>query len=313
MGRIIREIRGTVRFRAQDGFPERFLNLARQAGIHLWDLKRQDDYIEGCVTARNYKKLRKPARRSGVKLRIAGKKGLPFLMHRYRKRSGIAVGLLVFCLLLFATSRFIWKIEVRGNERVPTEGILTVLESLGLHEGIAKGSIDCNYEEQRLLLSLHELSLATIYIEGTTLICEVHERTEPPEMIEDYKPCNIIAAKTGLIERMEVYEGQREVQEGDVVEEGDLIISGIVDDKNGNFLYTRHARAKIMAITQETVEIRIPLQETQRDYTGENLVRRSVSILGGEIPLYLAQRIEGKLRACAGRTGGRDFFLCPAG
>ncbi|MDD2956584.1 MAG: sporulation protein YqfD, partial [Oscillospiraceae bacterium] len=115
---------------------------------------------------------------------------------------------------------------------------------------------------------------------------EVRERVMPPEMyLDDDKPCNIVARSTGHLLSVEAYEGQRLVKAGDSVVEGDLLVSGIIEDAKGK-TQIKHARAKIMARTKYELSAEVPLTQTVREMTGEGAVRFSIRVLAAELPLY---------------------------
>ena len=82
---LLRYIRGYVRFSAEGAFAERFLNLLIQNGFAVWDIRKEGYTLEGCVFADKYRRLRRFARRTGVRLRIKQKLGAPFFARDRRK------------------------------------------------------------------------------------------------------------------------------------------------------------------------------------------------------------------------------------
>lgn len=292
--KLLRFLKGTVRFRLTGGFVERFLNLCANRGIPLWDLTPTDAGVEADTAAAHYRGLRPLAKRTGVHLRLREKKGLPFLLRRYKKRRGIAVGMVAFALFLTVMSNFIWVVEVRGNERVPTQEILVNLESLGVRPGCLRRSINTRMTERSMLVQVDDLAWIAINLRGSTATVEVKERTIPPKRIDDDgAPANIIAAKTGQIKQIEAYVGQSLVKVGDTVVAGDILVSGITEDQKGNN-DLKQARAKIIAQVEETLEISIPLQGVSYTPTGETTLHRSFGFFGLEIPLHWPGEVAGK-------------------
>ena len=108
--------------------PERFLNLCRQKQIAIWDLESNSDTYSCCMHAKDFKKMKALARKTKVKLKIIEKHGLSFFLFRYRKRRLFFLGmLLAFCVVIFL-SRFIWDIEIRGNQRISDDVIYDYLK-----------------------------------------------------------------------------------------------------------------------------------------------------------------------------------------
>lgn len=290
---LLRYLRGTVQFTATGGFTERFLNLAARKGINLWDVGRRGESIEAKVLAHQYKALRECAKKTGVRLKSGSRVGAPFQMHRYRKRIGILIGVLLFVAFLFFMSFFVWSIELKGMETIPEEKILAQLEELGVRVGAPKWSIDFTTLEDRMLLAIPELSQVAITTKGTSVWIEVRERAQKPEMIDEDQPNNVIAAKTGQIKKLEVLEGMPMVEKGQAVAKGDLLVSGIVEDKYGG-ITMRHAMATVIAETQTDFTIEIPLQQTIPQKTGKEFTRSSIRIFRFDLPLYIATRPDGQ-------------------
>ncbi len=285
--RWMRQTTGYVRFEATGAFVERFLNLIVREGISIWDIRREREVFSACTRAADYKRMRHLAKKAMIRLRIVEKHGAPFETKRYRRRYGLAAGAAVFLLFLMVMGQFIWNIKVEGNETMSSQEILEVLQQYGLRVGAFSSSVDVRDLQNKAMLELEELSWIAINIQGSTATVEVKERTMPPEMYpDDDKVSNVIAKKDGQIVRMEVYSGQKVAALGDTVSAGDLIVSGIMEDKAGKTSF-KHARAKVIAQTIETLEVEVPLEKKTRVPDGESRVKRSVMLFGKEIPLYL--------------------------
>ena len=84
MLRLIRFIRGYVHFRIFGKYPERFINLSLKKGIGIFDTDVKDGAIYASAVVSDYRCIRSVARKSGVKLRITEKHGLPFILYRFR-------------------------------------------------------------------------------------------------------------------------------------------------------------------------------------------------------------------------------------
>lgn len=284
--RFLRFINGYVRFRVTGVFIERFLNLASRGGVNLWNgVKTQTEYV-GCTLMKHYKQLRPFARKTGVHMRIEERFGWPFWRRKYRRRVGLAVGIGLFLGILAFLGNFVWTIQVVGNEMVSSDEILDYLQEQGLKVGAFKNSLDARELERKTLLQIKELSWIAVNITGSTATVEVNERILPPDMyLDNDKACNIIARYTGQIRSMDVYDGQSDLQVGDTVLAGDLIVSGIVEDGKGQTRFV-HARADVKAYAGCEIEIEVPLRQIKRVPTGETSTKKYLKILTWSIPLF---------------------------
>lgn len=294
MAGLIRYLRGWVRFRVRGGFPERFLNLCALRGIPLWDLRRSGGECFFSTRAGCYRRLRPCARGAGVRLRVVERGGLPFVLRRHRRRWGLAVGAAVCGALLLVSTGFLWNIEVVGNSRLEEQTVLSALERLGVKPGVPLGGIDVRSVERRLMLELDDLGWVAVNLRGSTARVQIQERVLPPALLSRESPCNVVAARGGQITEMRVYAGQNTVAVGDAVAKGDVLVSGLIEDADGD-LHLVAARADITAQTTHTLRVEVPLETTRSRLTG--VVRRFSLRLGSlELPLWVGRAPAGSFR-----------------
>lgn len=164
--KFLRWLRGYVIFTAEGAFAEEFINRVIRAGILVWGTFKNGIQLTGRVRAREYRLLRPYARKTGVRLRVERRKGVPFFLYRYRKRLGILVGLTVAILFLWAMSLFIWDIQVTGNETIDAGDVLRTVEEMGLKIGAFRPSLDARVFERQLILDYKEISWVAVNITG---------------------------------------------------------------------------------------------------------------------------------------------------
>ncbi len=290
--KLLRYVVGYVEFEARGVFFEKFLNLCTQKGIKIFEPTRKDELLFGYVFAKDYKKLKKPAKKSGIRVRVKRKFGLPFFISRYRHRLGIVAGIVVFLSVLTILSNFVWAIEVVGTETVDEQEIVSQLEELGLKIGSYIPSIDIRKLEDRLMLKSDDVAWIGININSSVAQIQIHERVKSPEFtVDNDKACDVVASEGGLIKYMEVYDGQPQVAVGDVVFDGQLLVSGIIEDVKGHTTL-KHARAKILALVWEDTEIVVDMVQKYKVDTGEKKVLNTLVAFGVKIPLYFSDKAD---------------------
>ncbi len=291
--RFFRWLLGWVSFEAEGGFPERLLNLCARSEVPLWNTGRRGVSLQACCYARHYKKLRPLAKKSGMRLHIGQRHGVPFFLHRYRARAGILAGAAVYAGLLMVLSQRIWVIDVHvQNDAVPTARIEEVLEPMGVYIGAKRDSLDINTIQLKVLEQLPELSWLTVNLNGSIAEVETQVRAPAPEITNKSGPSNLKASCDGTIVEIEVYDGQPMVQKNDAVAEGMLLVSGVVDSKAGPIL--KRSRARIIAETQHDIVIRLPLEESRLLPNGRVISRPVFQFFGLSIPLYTDGPVEGE-------------------
>ena len=244
--------------------PEILLNLCSKNGIALWNVKRVKRKMKCRVTVRDFRKMGKLIRHSGVRVHIAEKHGFPFFTIRYQKRWGIPAGAVLFFTVLKLMSCFIWSIEVSGNTRLSDEEILSACKTAGVQEGAYADAIDYKTASQKLLLAMPDLAWASLNLEG----CRVTVNVSESEPVDRYntQPCNLKAKADGVIMKVDIQAGDCLVKVGDIVSRGDLLVSGVVE--KGGLTHLVHAAGAVTAQTAREI---------------------CVSAFGLNLPLYLGK------------------------
>src|SRR5574344_2243269 len=133
---------GYVNISVEGYFKERFINICISKKILLWNIKRKKStFLSTNIGIKDFKKLNNIAKQTKCKIKIKGKKGLPFIFNRYRKRKIFAIFLCLIIFIVLFLSNFIWNIDIVGNEKIKSEEILETLKKEGLETGKLKGSI----------------------------------------------------------------------------------------------------------------------------------------------------------------------------
>lgn len=227
--------------------------------------------------------LRKAAMARGITLRVLSRGGLPVFFYRYRCRVGLAVGILLSALLLYAFSGVLWDVRVHGNSSVPTERIISALEECGLKVGMSldREEVDSREIENRLLRLSPEIAWVSVNIRGTVAGVQVRE-AQIGESAMEGELSNLVAAYDGVIESVRLLTGEIVVNVGQQVRAGELLISGVRDSATQGFV-VEGARGEVMAYTDHTEVIQIPLQFEEKVFTGEEICEKSIFFFGKSI------------------------------
>jgi len=275
--------------------PERVINMALSRGIYIWDIQQDEEgrYLLK-VRLGGYKALRYLVRRSGCRMKIRRKVGMPFWVRRAKKRKILVLGVFFFCLTLYFLNSFVWFIDVKGNNRIPAETILKSAEYNGLKVGAVKSAVPRDYIRERLLLDIPELSWAAIHIQGTRVVIEVAEKTLISGN-EESMPGDLLARVDGKIEELLVLKGTPLVKEGDQVQKGQVLISGlyypqIQMNPDGSITPAGEpervrARGLVRARVLHKIEAQCPLREEKIQDTGRETVVNILRVADREIVL----------------------------
>lgn len=199
-------------------FIERFINICISKNILLWNMKRKkSSFLFANIAIKDFKKIRQIAKTTKCHVKIEKKKGLPFILHKYKKRK-IFVGLLIaITLIIFGLSNFIWNIEITGENSISKEELLNELNEYGLKTGILKTKVNTKEIINNIRLNRDDIAWIGMKIKGTNIIVEIVEADKKPDIIDENEYCNIVSNKEGIITKINVQNGTALVKVGDIV------------------------------------------------------------------------------------------------
>lgn len=215
---LVYYILGYATISVEGYFIERFINICISKGIFLWNVKRKkSSFLFTNIAIKDFKKIRQIAKTTKCHVKIEKKKGLPFLLHRYKKRK-IFIGLLVMMILIIiGLSNFIWNIEIIGNQTILSEELLSQINDYGLKTGMLKAKVNTKEVISNIRLHRDDVAWIGIKLIGTNAIVEIVEADKKPEIIKEDEYCNIISDKDGVITKVNVQNGTALVKIGDIV------------------------------------------------------------------------------------------------
>lgn len=289
--KITNYIRGYVSVIIKGLFPERFINLCTKNKINLWNIKRKTkNEITAQITVKDFKKLHKITKRCGCKVHIAEKHGLRFRIYRYRKRKALAIGLVVFFVILWSLTKFVWIIDITGNDKISDTLILEYAKKCGLKTGVPTSYVDSKKVQTFLMTNMEELSFVSVNKNGTAVYIDVREREQRREHFDKYSFSNIIADQSGVIESVLVQSGTAAVKKGDIVYKGQLLVSGATDNKYLGIKYS-NSDAEIMARVWHEKTVDLPYYIEEKVPTGKVKNKRKIKILDFSLNLYIKNKI----------------------
>ena len=278
-------LRGYVAVEVAGSSVERFLNLAAHRGIYIWDVCQVKHGVRMHCSIKGFRMLRDCAKKTKCRLRIVQREGVPFVMHRYRRRKILVGGAAFFILFLYAMSSFIWHIDVRGNDRVSSEDILQFGYANGLRIGAFKHFVDHRALARQLLFEFSDIGWADVYTRGTRTTITVSEIIPEQPRISRDTPCHIVASRDGLITSIATSAGMPKVRQNDVVREGDILVSGTIPMESEHIGQSTtifvHAYAEVWAKMYTPLQIAIPMSYTSKAFTGNERRHYSISLLAG--------------------------------
>lgn len=279
-------LRGWTQLEFQGVFPESVLNACAMQGIEFWDVSKPDPYtMRMKVRANRRRAAAAVIERCQCRLTVRRTRGGPLLWSRLKTRTALLLGAVLCAAALLTASRFVWEIQVVGNETLSTGEILRALQRQGVGIGSFWPAFSGDSLRNGLLLELPELRWAAVNYDCSRITVIVREKREIPHMADDKIPTHVVAAKPGVITELSVLQGAAVSGKGQTVNTGELLISGAVPSAMG---HTRleHALGTAQARTWYEIQSRLPLEYGKKVYQDKEKHGYALCIGGKRINFY---------------------------
>ncbi len=271
----------SIKIRFSSTAPQKVLNEILHKNIPVWGIRQGDGFVSFHILPTRRKFF--STFRSSLSPEEKWEEipcGLLYLLALFRKRIGFFVGFFLFSLALFLSTFYLWGMEIHGNATTPDYVIRAQLAEYGLLPGKKLSALEAKEIALRFSIDHDEYTFVGINIVGTCAKVEIREREYVKEEVPSYEgSINLVARIYGKVTRYEVLSGQIAVKKGDYVREGDLLISGIRETKNGTF-YPVRAAGRVYAETVRSFSVTVPFEERIRVYSGEEKCEKIIEILG---------------------------------
>ena len=223
---------GFVNISVEGFFIERFINICRDRKIILNNLCIQNNtYLKVRIPKDDFVQIKNIAKKTKCKVKIERKVGLPFIINKYRKRKIFLIAIILIAIFIFIITKFVWNIEVVGNNTIPKEEIIELVNRYGIKIGELKNNINTKKICNLIMIDREDIAWLGITIKGTNVIINIKEASEIPEIIDRNEICDIVSNKDAIISKIIVQNGTARVKEGDIVKQGDLLVEGIMESE----------------------------------------------------------------------------------
>ena len=272
-----------MRISIEGYYIERFINICKKRNITIWNLKRnKNTMLFFNVRIKEFKEVCKIVKQLNCKLKIRSKKGLPFLMYKYKKRKTFAILLIIVVFIIGLSSMYVWNVDIieENNQELPN--IRQDIEEAGIKLGTLKSKINSKEIINKIRLKRNDVAWMGIEKKGTNIIVKLVKADQKPEIVDTNEYCNIVSDKTGVITKINAQNGTANVKVGDTINKGDILINGWMEGKYTGIRYV-HAKGEIEAKVWYTKNKKIPYILTQTRETGNQENKYSLKINNFEI------------------------------
>lgn len=278
----------------------KLLDAAAKSGMLLKAIRVDSKTaVRAEIAACDLKQLQKLA---GARYRVTPqvRRGVVYQTRALLRRPMLVIGVLLAASMVIAESFFVAAVTIDGYRAIPESALRDCLAASGVREGVYRPGIDWGQAEAALFETFPQIMWVRLVYDGRLVVLEVAEtghqiiRGESelaadeeelfipkPEPQNGY--CNIVAAHSGYIERIDPLWGDAMAEPGDYVKKGQILIRGQIPietttfDENAPKEYYVRARGEVWA--------RVPYRLTFR----QERYLRSAQVAREQTGAYAAQ------------------------
>ena len=282
-------MRRDICIRLRGGMLEKLLDIAVENGAAFASLQRKDarTILLSC-DIRSADILITLCRKYKIDAKILHLRGLYALSQRIKARWTLIPAL---AAALIATVFFlgrIWVIDIAftgpnasaGN----AEKILAFIEKSGIHPGVSSAGIQKDALEKQLLAETGDFSFIGVRIQGVRLLVEASPEVPSPDIYDIGGARDLVAARDGVIESIEVRSGTACVNAGDTVRKGQVLILG-EEQKSAEETTAVSALGEVYARSWFEGSASLPRYAEIKEKTGNVRVSKAIRLFSWRVPL----------------------------
>lgn len=245
-----------------------FLSILISRGIAIYHKENTKKGITMVVDEEGYKLITSIP--TSCSIVVLDRYGLLKIKYLFSKYLGVILGFVFFFFMLFLLSSIIFHIEVIHTSKKIRNMVIEDLEEFGISRFHFKVGFS---DKEKIVNEILEkerdnLEWLSIEEEGTNYVVRVIERVKnKKEKVYPYQ--SIVAKKEAMILDIDAYSGEVVKKKYDYVEKGEVIISGLIYNKE-EVVSKKSALGKVYGEVWYKVQLEIPKHYVEENVTGKS-------------------------------------------
>jgi sporulation protein YqfD len=289
--------------------PEKVLEAMIQSGISIRNIHRKSDLVyQFSVAFEDYQIVSKVLSINNGKSVIVSRSGLYWRIKIvFCRPIFIILITVILCLTYFLTTRILF-IELQGNQNISNGELVTAADQCGISFGALRKDIRSEKTKNQMLSLVPKLQWVGINTFGCRAVISVRERAEGNACSEGVGISNLVSTQDAHIIYATVTDGTPLVRPGDIVTEGQTLVSGYED--HGQYIKANRASGEVLGLTRRTVSAIMPRNRLVITDNYVTSYRISLLFRKKRINLWKDSRISD---VCCGRMYKEYYISLPGG
>ncbi|MBQ9845367.1 MAG: sporulation protein YqfD [Oscillospiraceae bacterium] len=273
-----------VRFEIVSGLYCDFLNCLVENGFYISSVENTAFGIKAVCLAADYGTVARMAKKFQCRTKILGRKGIYFKIRKILKRRGLVLGAVLVFVYLFVFSHMIWRIDVISPSENITQDVYSMLYAGDIYAGSLFSQQKNSRMIQHIFMEVENVGYVTMNFSKGILTCKIDPAINRLPYLQHSTSGNIVATESGVIEDLRVYKGFSQVQAGQSVYKGDVLVSATYIDRNGT-LQQVMPRAYIKAACRREYTAQIDFEKDVWIRTGQTQQQTVVKFMGKSVEI----------------------------
>ena len=193
---------GQVRVRVTGASLTRFLNLCAAQGITLRQMDRTAwNELHATLSIRDFRTLRRYMGRTGCRVHILRKRGLPFLAARLRPRTALWGGAVFAAALCWLLGTHVWAIQTEIAPAIDETAVMQQLSEMGVRIGMPIKKLNTRQIRWKMMQLQPNITFFSLNLRGNSLTVVAYGSTDPPEVLDEHAITKVVAARDGVVRR----------------------------------------------------------------------------------------------------------------
>ena len=289
---------GSMEYRIASEDHTRLLNRISKEKLLYSNMKCTGEQLQLCVSLEHCIKFERICRAEGITPERIDIHGMLKFYRCLFNRPGLIVGVVLSALLMIYYSNVILTISIDTDSDEIRGKVMDVLYDEGARPGAYLPDTDLVLVERALKRQIDEISWAGISRTGSGIAVDIIETVTADKGITKGMPCDLIACENGVIEEIELIDGQLVKCLGSGVTKGETVVSGKIMTENTEWTsegevtstQTRYVRSigKIRGSFERTVVFEQKFDTEIKALTGKKDKLRYLEIFSADIPLFFS-------------------------
>ena len=245
----------------------KFINKIKYINIKILEIKYEQGYIYLKIDSKYLDKLNKYL--ISYKFNVVKEIGIFDILNKIKRNYIFCICLFIGVILFFIMSNMVVKINIIHENKEIREIIKDELDEYGIKVLSFKKSYKKLDKIRQEILDKYpeKLDWMEFDVDGMIINVRIEERIIT-DTSKDDKVCNLVAAKSGIINDIKVEQGEVLVNINDYVKDGDILVTGVIN-YNEEMKRTTCASGEVYATTWYTVDVKIPFEYSEYVETGK--------------------------------------------